>query len=194
MISKPFICICLTMALLLIPLQGLHHTNPAEAHFPIVRSPEPPLSKYDGLIRQWADSIGWDWRILASVIYHESRFTNEAHSGKGAMGLMQINSPRYTAEQLLDPSTNIGIGSRYLRKLENTFEAATPLDSLQFALAAFNLGDGKLRRLRADAAANGLDPKSWADVSSMLPRGHHTVSYVKKVLSSYDDYRRKYPR
>ena len=70
-----------------------------------------PLSAYDDVLRQVADSTGWDWRLLAAVVYHESRFHNEAHSQRGATGLMQVRSERYSEEMLLDPSTNVGVGA-----------------------------------------------------------------------------------
>ena len=152
------------------------------------------LSPYDALIRASADSIGWDWRLVAAMIYHESRFNSEAHSDKGATGLLQIHSSRYEEDTLLDPETNLAIGTRYLKKLGRMFEAATPLDTLKFALAAYNLGDGNVKRLRARTLASGEDATRWEIVSRQLPAGHHTTAYVRNVLHTYDEYRRKYPR
>ena len=153
-----------------------------------------PLSEYDGLIKAVADSAGWDWRLLASVVYHESRFHNEAQSHRGATWLMQINSARYTEEELLDPRRNLTIGTRYLSALREMFPAASPLEKLKFSLAAYNLGDGRLRRLISTAAEAGADTLYWDSVAAFLPQGHHTVSYVDKVLSTYEDYAQKYPR
>ena len=48
------------------------------------------LSPYDSLIRANADSIDVDWRLLAAIIYKESRFHIEAKSHRGASGLMQM--------------------------------------------------------------------------------------------------------
>ena len=152
------------------------------------------ISAYDALLREAADDIGWDWRLLSAVVYHESRFHNEASSAKGAIGLMQIRSPRYTPEELLDPQINLSVGSRYLRKLEGMFPAAGPMDSVKFALAAFNLGEGKVGRLIEMAQEEGLDATRWDNVALMLPEGHHTVSYVNNVLDTYAGYVRLYPR
>lgn len=153
------------------------------------------ISQYDALIRQAADSIGWDWRLLAAVVYHESRFHNEAASSKGARGLMQIRSKRYTEEELLNPARNLSIGTRYLRKLENRYlEAAGPDEAIKFALASFNLGDSRVESLVAQAAADSLDATRWDAVATLLPKGHHTVSYVNNVLNTYAYYSRLYPR
>ena len=161
--------------------------------FPQTRLHQESLSAYDQLIRQYADSIGWDWRLIASVVYHESRFNNDARSGKGALGLMQIRSSRYTEEELLNPARNLQVGTRYLRKLEGMFPAATPLDSVKYALAAFNLGDGRVRGLVNKAGEAGQDVSRWDSVATFLPQGHHTVSYVEKVLDTYAQYCSQYP-
>ena len=54
---------------------------------------DPPvdhISKYDASIRVEAEKIGWDWRLLASIIYHESNFKPNLVNKKGAFGLMQL--------------------------------------------------------------------------------------------------------
>lgn len=181
----------LSALLLLVPLPCHRY-----AERPPVQVPEyttEPLSEYDKLIKAAADSVDWDWRLLAAVVYHESRFHNQAQSHRGATGLMQIHSTRYTEEELLDPRRNLSIGARYLRKMQKMFPAASPIENLKFALAAFNLGDGRLRRLLHEAALQGADTTRWDGVAALLPEGHHTVSYVEKVLATYEDYATKYP-
>ena len=154
------------------------------------------ISPYDRLLKASADSIGWDWRLLAAVVYHESRFHNEATSAKGATGLMQIRSDRYSVETLLEPAKNLSVGSRYLHKLEEMFadNAADPTEAVQFALAAFNLGEGRVQKLIEKAAAAGVDTTRWGPVSTMLPPRHHTITYVDEVLDTYVYYTRIYPR
>ena len=152
------------------------------------------ISPYDHLLRSVADSLGWDWRLLAAVVYNESRFNNDASSGKGALGLMQIRSSRYTPEQLYNPALNLSVGSRYLHRLEGQFPAADPMERMKFALAAYNLGEGKVGRLIVRADSLGLDCSRWNEVARLLPAGHHTVSYVDDVLDTYAYYSRVYPR
>lgn len=48
------------------------------------------LSPYDEEIKREAQNLGWDWRLLASVIYQESNFRPNAESWAGAVGLMQL--------------------------------------------------------------------------------------------------------
>ena len=152
------------------------------------------ISPYDKLLQVAADSIGWDWRLLAAVVYHESRFHNEATSHKGARGLMQILSSRYTDEELSDPARNLSVGSRYLHRLEGRFPGANPMESVKFSLAAYNFGERKVSRLISQADSLGLDATRWDNVATLLPQGHHTVSYVNNVLDTYAYYSRLYPR
>ncbi len=154
------------------------------------------ISQYDNLLRQSADSIGWDWRLLAAVAYHESRFHNDANSSKGAIGLMQILSDRYPEEMLRNPAVNISVGARYLKKMEKMFEstAADPQEATSFALAAYNMGEGKLGQLIEKAREEGKDDSRWDSIKDYLPEGHHTRSYVDNVLNTYAYYSKVYPR
>lgn len=154
------------------------------------------ISRYDNILRASADSIGWDWRLLAAVVYQESRFHNDANSSKGAKGLMQIRSKRYAEEVLLNPAANIAVGSRYLKKLENMFAstAADPTEAIKFALAAYNMGEGKMGQLIEKTQAEGLDASRWDNVKLQLHEGHHTRAYVENVLNTYAYYSKVYPR
>ena len=153
------------------------------------------ISRYDGLIKKHAAAIGWDWRLVAAVIYNESQFHNEASSHKGAQGLMQILSSKYTYEEVSDPDRNLEIGTRYLRRLQKMYSgiAANETECLKFALAAYNVGEGKVQRCIDQAREKGIDTSRWASVSTMLPEGHHTKKYVENVLDTYRDYSRFFP-
>lgn len=153
------------------------------------------ISRYDGLIKKHASNIGWDWRLIAAVIYNESRFNNDASSHKGAQGLMQILSSKYTYEEVSDPDRNLEIGTRYLRRLQTMYEPVTAdeTECLKFVLASYNAGEGKIQRCIEEARAKGLDTSRWGPVSTILPNGHHTVSYVENVLDTYRDYSRIFP-
>ena len=154
------------------------------------------ISQYDNILRQSADSIGWDWRLLAAVVYHESRFHNDANSSKGALGLMKIRSKRYPEEVLLKPAANIRVGSLYLSKLQKMFSdtAADPTESVKFALAAYNMGEGKVGQLIGKTEELGQDASRWDNVKEQLPDHHHTRAYVENVLNTYAYYSKLYPR
>jgi soluble lytic murein transglycosylase-like protein len=83
-----------------------------------------------------------DIELLKAIIAVESAFDAKAVSPRGAVGLMQIlpSSAELTAEQLLDPRTNILAGARMMADLIRRF------DGIDVALAAWNAGEGTVRR------------------------------------------------
>ena len=108
------------------------------------------ISPYDSLFRLYADTIGWDWKMLAAVAYVESKFDTAAVSAVGARGLMQM-MPR-TLRSLgvpdslhTDTRTNVHAGARYLKKLEHIFRRIKDFDErLNFILASYNAGVGQV--------------------------------------------------
>lgn len=154
------------------------------------------LSDYDKMIRRYAQDIGWDWRLVAALIYHESRFHNQANSSKGAVGLMQIRSSRYTDEEMLDPEANLEIGTRYLARLLEMFKplTANEIEAVKFTLAAYNAGEGRVLIWKGKAHEQGLDDRWWDPVRSLLPERHYTAAYVENVLNTYAEFSKIYPR
>ena len=159
------------------------------------------ISPYDALVKQNADAMGWDWRLLSAMIYHESKFINESCSDKGAVGLMQIHNEQYSVDTLLDPAVNISIGTKYLTYLSNMFaeHGADSVECLKFALAAYNCGEGNLLKCIRTAEELGVDPTRWDSIVSIIPEvpgfhGKQTIAYVREVLDTYDEYSEVYPR
>ena len=82
------------------------------------------ISPWDVIIKSFSDTINWDWRLLASLIYQESRFMPDVRSWAGAYGLMQIMPS--TAKQIgiditSSPENNVKAGVFYLRFLQEYF-------------------------------------------------------------------------
>ncbi len=132
------------------------------------------LPKYEALFRQYADEYGLDWRLLAAVGYQESHWDPEARSKTGVRGLMMLT--QRTAEGLgvrnrLDPKQSIQGGAKYLAQmLERLPDSIQYPERYWFALAAYNVGLGHLEDARKLTAQAGLNPDSWIDVRSILPR------------------------
>jgi len=116
-------------------------------------SNSPNFKRFEPLIRQHAKSQNLDPALVRAVITVESAFDPEALSPKGALGLMQVipeTAARYgltddrkqtVVQKLLDPATNLRIGTRYLRDLLVLFA-----DDVSLALAAYNAGEKAVLR------------------------------------------------
>ena len=167
------------------------------------------LSPYDKLIRKYAKELGWDWRMLASVIYQESKFSIGTRSYRGAQGLMQVmpsTAKYYDIENLLDPENNIIAGTRHLKRLQNMFRKCgiEGEELIKFTLAAYNAGEGRISDCRNLAASQELDNTTWSEVVKVIPimredsilenevvklgkfQGHETIAYVDQILSHYE--------
>ncbi|MCQ2143935.1 MAG: transglycosylase SLT domain-containing protein [Bacteroidales bacterium] len=148
------------------------------------------ISPYDDLFKQHAAHLGWDWRLLAAVAYHESRFSILSHSPKGASGIMQVkpsSARRYGVSDLLDPEENISAGANHFLALQKRYRSTnfTPTDRIRFVLAAYNTGSARMHGYMDTADSLSLNRYSWSDVLPMI--NSSTVSYVDSIFSTYED-------
>lgn len=186
---------------------GLNHEqsyNELESfHRRIKRS----LPNYHNTILQTAYQYGFDWCLIAAVIYQESQFNPNAASYYGAAGLMQIMpktaaSLGLPAENIYDPHKNIAAGVRYLKRMYDLFENAEEQERIKLALASYNVGIGHVLDARKMAADRGLDKEQWDNIGEMLLlltqkeyyakarhgycNGRETNSYVNNITTFYD--------
>lgn len=157
------------------------------------------ISAYDPIIRREASRCGWDWRLIAAVIYRESKFDEEAESAAGAVGLMQVRPVSISADSLRDPSTNIRIGTEYLETLRKVFVpyAANETECIKLALAGYNAGDGRILQCIRLAQKQGIDASYWDNITPLFEEmkgfsGKETVAFVSGVLETWRKYCRFY--
>ncbi len=123
------------------------------------------ISPYDSLIQKYAKTLGWDWRLLCSQIYQESKFNTHDEGWAGARGLMQIMPE--TAEELgikniTHPEENIEAGARYLKNLYNHFgKVKDSIQRIKFTLASYNCGLGHVRDAQRLAKSLGDSAYYW---------------------------------
>ena len=170
------------------------------------------ISPYDSIIKIAADSIGWNWRLLAAQISQESKFDPDAESWVGAIGLMQIlpkNGEEYGASDLTDPQQNIRVGTKHIQWLQDVWRNEVPdsVERQKFILASYNVGQGHVQdAVRLTKKYNG-DTTLWEDhVSKYLLlksepkyykdevvkfgycRGREPVAYVEEILKLHQQY------
>lgn len=174
------------------------------------------ISKYDDLIREFSDTINWDWRLLASLIYQESRFDPGVQSWAGAYGLMQImpgTAERFGIDITSSPKSNIKAGAMNINWLHSIFDpkVADEKERVHFILASYNAGPGHVLDAMKLAEKNGMDPHKWADVEQWLLkksdplyyndvvvksgyfRGTESVAFVSQILDRYVHYKNILP-
>ncbi len=167
------------------------------------------LPKFRDTIQKAADAHGFDWRLIAAMVYQESHFDPNALSPTGVRGIMQLTE--VTAREMgvkdrLVPDQAIRGGVRYLKKLYDRFENAREPDRTLIALASYNVGYGHVRDAQRLSAEMGMNPDSWSALQQVLPllrypryyrrtehgycRGTEPVRYVKRIRNYYDILRR----
>ncbi len=169
------------------------------------------LSEYDDLLKKGAESIGWDWRLLASQAYQESRFIATAKSWAGATGLLQLmpaTAREFGVRNMNNPEENVEGAVRFLQWLNEYWAEYIPdeQERLRFILASYNTGHGHVQDARRLAEKNGDDPNKWEDVAYWLlqksrravytdpvvkygfARGLEPVTYVSRILARFDHY------
>ncbi len=171
------------------------------------------ISAYDDHIKQYSEQIGWDWRLLAAMIYQESRFDPAARSWAGAFGLMQlmpITAGRFGVNMNSPARDQINAGTQFISWLDKRFITAVPDkdERIKFILASYNVGPGHIFDAIRLADKNGKDPRKWhGNVDEYLLkkssprfyqdpvvkygycRGTETINYVNQVLDRYNHYR-----
>ena len=158
------------------------------------------ISPFDDIIKRYSKQNGWDWRLVAAVIRHESRFKIDVVSPRGAIGLMQIIPYRYSAEQLFSPDYNVMAGTEHMSRMRNMFKpySKDSVQNVKFTLAAYNAGEGRLLECIRFAKSIGVDATSWDSIATRaLPRmrtfsGKQTTAYVDSILNTYQKYQFRY--
>jgi membrane-bound lytic murein transglycosylase MltF len=154
------------------------------------------LNKYGKTIRTYSDRYGIDWRLVVAVMKVESQFDHSAESEKGAKGLMQIMPATQTeiadkigieTEAFDDPQGNIRGGIFYLARLYKQFgnEGLSEENQLQFTLAAYNAGPGRINDAKKMAVYVNDNPKEWKSVKNSLSLLSKKYSSLHKFV--WDD-------
>lgn len=164
------------------------------------------ISPYDKLIKKYAAQLGWDWRMLAAVIYQESKFSINSKSHRGALGLMQVmpsTGARYGIEDLINPENNIKAGVSHLMMLQKIWKRRnlTPEEIVRFTLASYNAGEGKMLECRDFAQKQGYSGDRWEDILKTIPlmreeglfQGYETITYIENISALYESYCEAYP-
>ncbi|TQV85854.1 transporter substrate-binding domain-containing protein [Aliikangiella coralliicola] len=167
------------------------------------------LSPFDAQVKNKSREYQFDWRLIVSQMYQESRFNPKARSAAGAQGLMQV-LPRTAKEMgyfdLTNPDQSIAAGVQYLDWTRSRFSKNLPIEErVLFALAAYNAGYGHVKdaqrlaekmNLRTDKWFNHVEkamlllqqPKYYKQARFGYCRGSEPVNYVRNIHQRYLSY------
>lgn len=176
------------------------------------------VSNYDEYIKKYSKDIDWDWRLLASLIYQESRFKPKVKSWAGAYGLMQLmptTAQRFGVNRNSPPEKHIEAGVEFIKWLNQRFENRGITDQeekIKFILASYNVGLGHILDARRLAKKEGKNPDVWEEnvdeyilkksnpkyykdpvVKYGYCRGSETYNYVYQILERYEHYKNIIP-
>ena len=149
---------------------------------------------------KYGDQYQLDWLLLAAQGYQESGLDQNKRSPAGAVGIMQIKpstarDPNVNIPDIHRVESNIHAGTKYLRFLIDRYFVTTGVDSLNaglLAVAAYNAGPARIRKLQEEAARQGFDPNVWFDNVELFAArdiGRETVQYVSNIYKYYISYR-----
>lgn len=171
------------------------------------------ISKYDKMVKEIAQKYNFDWRLISAVIYHESRFNEEAGSWVGAYGLMQLMpvvAETYGIENIADPRQNVTGGVRLLDALNKRFikSISDSTQRLKFVLASYNIGLGHVYDAQRLAKKYGKNQLIWENnvefylknksnekyfkdevVRFGYCRGEEATNFVHRVTNNYNQYK-----
>lgn len=124
------------------------------------------LSPFDDVMKKLSKNISWDWRLLASLVYEESNFHLGAVSSRNATGLMQLmpeTAKKFGMNSGSTPAQQLSAGVKYLKWLNGllTTDVPDPRERINFILAAYNVGLGKVLMARDRALKYGKNPNKW---------------------------------
>jgi membrane-bound lytic murein transglycosylase MltF len=139
-----------------------------------------------------------DELLMAAQGYQESRLDQSAKSHVGAVGIMQVmpaTGKELAVGDIQQVEPNIHAGVKYFRFMVDRYYKDEPMDSLNkglMTLASYNAGPGRIRQLRRETAARGLNPNVWfGNVERVVSEriGRETVTYVSNIYKYYVAYR-----
>jgi len=175
------------------------------------------ISRWDDMIKSASNDINWDWRLVASLIYQESRFNPDVRSWAGAYGLMQVmpgTGKRLGIDITSSPSNNIRAGTLYIGRLQSVFDTKIEDENerMKFILASYNAGPGHVLDAMRLAEKYGMDPQKWDGnvelwltkksepiyyndplVKSGYFKGTESINFVSEILDRFEHYKNFIP-
>lgn len=137
------------------------------------------------------------WTLLAALAYQESKWNIDAVSPTKVRGLMQITED--TAKTLgvsdrKNPKETVPAAARYIKSIEKKISINVKRqDRIWLAIAAYNLGPGRISQAYKEVRAQKASQITWDDIAEKLTyrseffqndqysTGKRAVEYVERI-------------
>jgi membrane-bound lytic murein transglycosylase MltF len=179
-------------------LENRYLENVKFAKNAIAASEQKKLQVVVDIFKKYGKQYNVDYLLMAAQGYQESTLDQSVKSPVGAIGVMQIMPPtgkELNVGNIAEIDANIHAGVKYMRFMIDRYYADEPMDDLNkvlMAFASYNAGPGRVRQLRKEAQAKGLNPNIWfGNVERVASEriGRETVTYVSNIFKYYLTYR-----
>ena len=172
------------------------------------------ISKYDKFLRKYSRLIKWDWRLLAALVYQESKFNPDVKGTYGSFGLMQFTpetAHKFGLSNKDLPEKQVETGVGLLKWINEQFPAEINnfAERIRFVLASYNAGVEHIFDARRLAKKFGKDENIWTDnvdiylklkskpryfndpvVKCGYYKGSMTCRFVDDILDRYEHYKK----
>jgi membrane-bound lytic murein transglycosylase F len=169
------------------------------------------LSAFDAAFKKAGLKYDFDWRLLAAIAYHESKFNPNVRGFGGAYGMMQFMphvGPKFGVYPSSPPDVQIMGGMKKISKDYNSWKQIPDKSQREkFTLATYNAGRGHIEDAQRLARKHGLNPLVWDDnvekmmlnltksqyyrdevVKNGALRGSRTYNYVRAIYARYQEW------
>ena len=179
-------------------LERRYMENASFARNAIAEPEQRKLRQVEEIFKKYGQQYKVDYLLMAAQGYQESTLDQNVKSPVGAIGVMQVMPPtgkELNVGDIAEIDANIHAGVKYMRFMIDRYYADEPMDDLNKALmtfASYNAGPGRIRQLRKEAQAKGLNPNVWfGNVERVASEriGRETVTYVSNIFKYYLTYR-----
>jgi hypothetical protein len=155
-------------------------------------------------MRPLFDKFGAEYKLnplfIASLGFQETLLNQNAVSGVGAIGVMQLMPATGISLgvgdiHLLEP--NIHAGADYMNQLVTKYFPDAQFDGNNrslFAVASYNIGPNNVAKARDQAKQLGFDPNRWfgnVEFIATERMGYEPMIYVRNVYKYFMSYRLK---
>lgn len=158
------------------------------------------FEELEGIFQKYGDQYGIDYLMVAAQGYQESRLDQNARSKSGAIGIMQMlpttsRDKNVNIHNIHEVEPNIHAGIKYMDFLRRQYFSGQGIDRMNqtlLALGAYNVGPGRMIKLRDLAAKRDYDPNVWFDNVELVAAkevGREPVQYVANIYKYYLAYR-----